>query len=116
MSMYVCGKHTDRDTHAYVSLRETYITYIPRNGGPAKHTYLDFCMIVRFPETYIPMILRYVRFEHTYIHTYIHTYLDGGEAGDAYHTPTNLQKQGMYVTPLGFLLNCDHVITFDQNW
>ena len=130
IGMYVCGTHTYLDNHEYVCLWETYR---PRHScvcifagnihnihtsqrGPAKHTYLDFCMIVRFPETYIPMILRYVRFEHTYIHTYIHTYLDGGEAGDAYHTPTNLQKQGMYVTPLGFLLNCDHVITFDQNW
>ena len=38
------------------------------------HTYLSFSRYVCSPETYIPLISRYVPFDHTYIHTY----LDGG--------------------------------------
>ena len=47
-----------------------------------------------FPQTYIPKILD---------HTYRHTYLDGGvrQGMPARYLdiPSNLRKQGMYVTP-----------------
>ena len=72
MSMYVCGKHAYRDTHAYVSSWETYI---PQTGSPAKHTDLAFYLMLCLRGTLIPVLLRSVRSDNTYIHTYIHTCL-----------------------------------------
>ena len=78
-------------------------TYLYFRG--MEHTYLYFRGMYVSLGTYIPVFSRYVSFL-GYIHTYVHTSRGGG-LRQWIHTTNILtsQKQGMYVTPLGFLLH-----------
>ena len=95
--MYVCGKPAYRDTHAYVSSWETYI---PQTGSPAKHTDLAFYLMLCLRGTLIPVLLRSVRSDNTYIHTYIHaSSFQCIFPQTSIHTIHTSYFLGMYVSP-----------------
>ena len=56
--------------HTYIHTSSCLGMYVSPNIH-TYHTYLSFSRYVCSPETYIPLILRYVPLDHTYIRTYI---------------------------------------------